>query len=339
MRKIKVQDAVGKVLCHDITRIVPGEFKGPAFRKGHVIRPEDVKPLLELGKDHIYIWDCPPHSLHENEAANRIARAVKGKGIACSDPVEGKVNFLALHRGLLKVDIKGLTLLNSINQVILSTLHNNSVVEEGKILAGTRVIPLIIDKGKIDQAEQLCRLQGPLLEVKEIRPLKVGLITTGNEVYHGRIEDRFSPVLKEKLTGYGCEVVFQEVLPDQVDQIRNKIREMIGKGAGLVLITGGMSVDPDDVTPSAIRESGAQVVVYGVPVLPGSMFMMAYLEGVPVMGLPACAMFFKITVFDLVLPRVLAGESLSRGDFAQMGHGGLCAGCPECGYPHCPFGK
>lgn len=339
MRKIRVQDAVGKVLCHDITRIVPGEFKGPAFRKGHVIRPEDIHPLLELGKDHIYIWECPVDCLHENEAAVRIAGAVMGEGITCSEPVEGKVNFLSLHRGLLKVDIEGLTLVNGIDQVILSTLHNNSVVEEGKILAGTRVIPLLIDKGKIEQVERLCLQRGPLLEVKKTKPYKVGLITTGSEVYHGRIGDRFSPVLKEKLSVYGCPVAFHGVLPDHAGQIKNKIWEMIGKGAGLVLITGGMSVDPDDVTPSAIRESGAQIVAYGVPVLPGAMFMLAYLEGVPVIGLPACAMFFRTTVFDLVLPRVLAGEEISRSDLAGMGHGGLCLGCPECSYPHCPFGK
>ncbi|MFZ5632482.1 MAG: molybdopterin-binding protein [Bacillota bacterium] len=339
MRKVRVEDAVGMVLCHDITRIVPGRFKGPAFRKGHIVRPEDIPELLKLGKEHLYIWECGEDYWHENEAALRIAGVSAGKGIKLTGPVEGKVNYTAAGRGLFKVNVDGLTRVNEIDEVILSTRHTNQVVEEGSLLAGTRVIPLVIKREKIELVEQICRETGPLLEVKELRPLRTGLITTGNEVYHGRIEDRFSPVVREKLAEYGCPLIGQVTLPDDTGLITGAITGLAAGGSEMIVITGGMSVDPDDVTPAAVRASGARVVTYGAPVLPGAMFLLAYLGGVPVLGLPACVMYFKATVFDLVLPRVLAGEDISRQELARMGHGGLCLNCPQCRYPLCSFGK
>lgn len=339
MRRVRVEEAVDMVLCHDITRIVPGEFKGPAFRKGHIVRPDDIPELLKLGKEHIYIWECGEEYLHENEAALRIAGASAGSGTGLTDPVEGKVNYVAQWRGLLKVNVQGLNRVNEIDEVILSTLHTNQVVEKGSVVAGTRVIPLVIKSDKLDLVEQICRDTGPLVEVKEMKPFRAGIVTTGSEVYHGRIKDRFSPVVREKLSEYGCQVIHHVTLPDDAGLITGAIKDLANNGAELIIITGGMSVDPDDVTPAAVRASGAEVVSYGAPVLPGAMFLLAYLGDIPVMGLPACVMYFKATVFDLALPRVLARERITRQDLARMGHGGLCLGCKQCRYPQCSFGK
>lgn len=339
MRKVKVQDALGMVLCHDITRIVPGQFKGPAFKKGHVVTSEDIPELLNLGKDHLYVWECGEDYLHENEAAIRIAGASAGKGISLSDPAEGKVNYLAEHRGLLKINVEGLNRVNSIEEVIISTRHTNQVVGKGDLLAGTRVIPLVIKKEKIEQVEEICGSTGPLLEVREMLPRRTGLVTTGNEVYYGRIQDRFGPVIREKLKEFDCEVFDQVILPDDLHAITAAVQGLAARGAEMIITTGGMSVDPDDVTPAAVRATGAEIVSYGAPVLPGAMFLVAFLGDIPVLGLPACVMYFKATVFDLILPRVLAGERLTRKDLAGMGHGGLCLGCSQCRYPLCSFGK
>lgn len=339
MRKVKVEDAVGMILCHDITKIVPGEFKGPAFKKGHVVKQEDVEELLKLGKDHLYIWECGNDLLHENDAALRMAKASIGQGVEYSQPSEGKVTITAARPGLLKVNVENLCEVNLIDEVSFATIHTNQVVEKGDTVAGTRVIPLVVKKEKIEAMEEICINRGPIVEVKEIRKLKVALLTTGNEVYYGRIKDKFSPVVKKKMTRYGCEVLWHELLYDDAELIKEKIQEFIHKGAQMVITTGGMSVDPDDVTPSGVKKTGAELVTYGAPVLPGAMFLLAYLGDVPIMGLPACVMYYKATVFDLVLPRVLAGERITRKEIAKMGHGGLCMNCKECNYPVCPFGK
>ncbi|MEW6661509.1 MAG: molybdopterin-binding protein [Bacillota bacterium] len=339
MKKVKVEEAIGQVLCHDITKIVPGEFKGAAFKKGHIVREEDIPELLSLGKEHLFIWEIKEGYLHEDQAAERIARASGGEGISFSRPAEGKINFRATYRGLLKVNVQTLFQINSISQVVLATKHNNRVVEEGEIVAGTRVIPIVIDDQSIEQVEQICHDAGPVVEVKPFFSKKVGIITTGNEVYRGRIQDRFGPVVINKLEPFGATLIGQEIAPDDPETIANSVKKYLAKGAEMILVTGGMSVDPDDVTPLGIKLAGAQIVAYGAPVLPGSMFMMAYLGEVPVMGLPGCVMYARTTIFDLVLPRVLAGEFICQNDLIGLGHGGLCQECAQCQYPTCAFGK
>lgn len=339
MRMVKVEDAVGMVLCHDITKVVPGEFKGPAFKKGHIVKQEDVEELLKLGKDHIYIWECGNELLHENDAALRMAKAAIGRGVEYSQPSEGKVNITAAGPGLLKINVEALNDINMIDEISFATQHTNQVVERGAVVAGTRAIPLVVNREKIEAMEKICADRGPIVEVKEIRKLKVALLTTGNEVYFGRIKDKFSPVVKKKMSQYGCEVVWHELAYDDADLIKEKIQTFIQQGAQIVITTGGMSVDPDDVTPSGVKNTGAELIAYGAPVLPGAMFLLAYLGDVPILGLPACVMYYKATVFDLVLPRVLAGEKITRQEIARMGHGGLCMSCKECRYPVCPFGK
>jgi molybdenum cofactor synthesis domain-containing protein len=334
-----VEQAVGKILSHDITRIVPGEFKGRAYKKGHMITNEDVPKLKQLGKDHIYVLNLSDDLVHEDEAAERIARAICGPHLSFGEPNQGKIELVSDLSGLLKIDVSLLQQLNEIPDITIATRLTNQPVCVGTTVAGTRIIPLFTSEENLLRLENLCRENGPLLSVRPFQHRRVGLITTGTEVYLGRIPDGFGTIVKRKFEAMGSEVYRQEIVPDDITAISNAIHGQIVEGAQMVVLTGGMSVDPDDLTPSAIRASGAQVVIYGAPTYPGAMFMLADLNGVPVIGLPGCTMYHKATVFELVVTRLLAGEKVSRADILALGHGGLCAGCQECHYPNCGFGK
>jgi molybdenum cofactor synthesis domain-containing protein len=321
MKIINVRDAVGCTLCHDITKIVPGEFKGVAFSKGHVIRQEDIAVLLSLGKEHIYVWEDEAGILHENEAAERLKALAAGEGLVFGDIKEGKIEFFAAIDGLLKVDTEALFAFNSLGEMILSTIYNNTLVKKGDKVAATKIIPLTIEKEKIEKAEEL--IKNKVVKVIPVKSKKTAIITTGSEVYSGRINDAFGPVLTTKLDEYNCEILGQSILPDDLSKIKESIDMWLEKGAEMILCTGGMSVDPDDITPTAIKNSGAEIVTYGTPVFPGAMLLLAYKGDIPVVGVPGGAIFSKKTVFDIILPRLLAGEKLTRYDIAALGHGGL----------------
>jgi len=339
MKQMPVEAAAGMVLGHDLTKIVPGEFKGVRFKKGHIIKEEDIPQLLDMGKKNIYVYDLAEGLVHEDEAALRIAKAVAGKGVVLSIPKEGKVELSASNDGLLKIDLQGLEKLNIFPEAILSCLHTNQPVKAGELLAGTRIIPLVIENSQLEQLEQIACDYNPVIQVKPFHSIKVGIITTGSEVYEGRIKDGFGPVLKRKVEESGSSILKQVFVSDSVEMIVDAIHTMIQKGADLILVTGGMSVDPDDVTPDGIRQAGGRIVSYGAPVLPGAMFMMAYIGNIPVMGLPGCVMYSRTSIFDLIYPRVLAGEIIERSDIIKLGHGGLCKSCEDCRYPNCSFGK
>jgi len=339
LQTVRVEEAVGKVLSHDITKVVKGEFKGAPFKKGHIIKKEDVPELLKLGKENVYILDLEPSDVHEDKAGIRLGTAVAGDGVTWSGPKESRVNLYAAFEGLLKINIPALEAINDLPDVILSTLPNNTVVNKGDLLAGTKVIPLVVPEQTVLTAENICRQAGWVIKVLPFQKLKVGVVITGNEVYKKRIRDGFGPVITEKVESFGSTVMGIDYAPDDVEIIAAKINKMAAGGAGIVIVTGGMSVDPDDVTPKAIRLTGATVEKYGAPALPGAMFMLAYLGNIPVMGVPACGMFFKITIVDLLLPRLLAGERVTRKDIVALANGGLCRACPECRYPNCTFGK
>jgi hypothetical protein len=338
MTALPVQKAVGKVLLHDITRIVPDLFKGPSFKKGHVITEADVEKLLDLGKQHIYVASLKGE-IHENDAAIRIAKAALGNNISISEPREGKVGFTALKQGLLKINVKGLSRLNSVPDVIFATLHTDQVVDKEQELAGTRVIPLSIDKNRIIEAESVCEQYFPIIDIRPFAALDVGLVVTGSEVYNGRIRDGFGPVVQKKFKSLGCRNMKKEIVSDELDMTVSAIKGLLDEGAGMIAVTGGMSVDPDDLTPAAIRAAGGEVVSYGVPVLPGAMFMLAYIDGIPVIGLPGCVMYHRASIFDLVVPKLLAGETVTKSEIVQMGHGGFCSNCETCRFPNCSFGK
>ncbi len=336
---VPVHEAVGMILCHDITEVQPGRFKGRAFKKGHVVQPADIERLLNLGKEHLYVLNMKPGIIHEDDAAVRIAQAAAGPGISISEPVEGRVNLVAASAGLLKIHVRALNRVNQIPDVALGTLHTNQQVTEGRVVAATRIIPLMMEAERIASVESLCRDNHPVVQVKPFASLKVGIVTTGSEVYHGRIQDGFGPVLRSKFADLGSEVFRQVFVSDSVSMTVAAIHDLLAEGAQMIAVTGGMSVDPDDQTPLSIREAGGQVVTYGAATFPGAMFMLAYLGKVPVLGLPACVMYHKASIFDLVVPRILAGDMVTREDVAALGHGGLCGLCPECRYPMCGFGK
>ncbi len=339
MKLMKTQDAVGQVLCHDITQIIKGVTKDARFRKGHIITEEDVPVLLSLGKDHVYIWENNENMLHENEAAEILRSICQSEGMHATEPKEGKIELIADQDGLLLIDLEKLRAINALGDMMIATRASGFPVKKGDKLCGTRVIPLVIGKGRMEQAKKLAG-GAPLLRLAAIHAKKYGLVTTGNEVFYGRIQDTFTPVIVEKMTEYGCEMAMHEVCNDDPAMITAAIKKMLDAGVEMVLCTGGMSVDPDDKTPLAIRQSGARVVSYGAPVLPGAMFLVAYTDdGRPVCGLPGCVMYAKRTIFDLALPRLLADEPVTASWLAGLGHGGLCLNCPECHFPNCGFGK
>ena len=339
MKQIRIEDSVGCILSHDVTKIVPGEFKGRLFKKGHVIREEDIPKLLDIGKEHIYVWEPKKGQLHENDAAIRVKDLVLGQGCYISEEIkEGKIDFFANTQGIVKINKDLLLKLNLLGEIIVSTIHNNTPVKKGEKIGATRVIPLIIEEKKILEAEKI--IKEKIISVEEIKPKKAVLITTGNEVYKGRIKDAFLPVMKEKLEYYGSEIVKQIILPDNKEMITENILKAIEEDkVDMIICTGGMSVDPDDVTPSAIKDCNGEIVTYGAPVLPGAMFLLAYYKNIPILGVPSCAMYSKRTIFDLVLPRILADEKLSFEDIARFGNGGMCLNCEICSFPHCSFGK
>ena len=338
MKKIKTTEAVGHVLQHDITEIIPGEFKGRAFKKGHIITEEDIPHLLRLGKDHIFVFELGEDKIHENEGAMILGKLGRGENISLGSEIkEGKINFNSSIDGILKVDSEKLFELNMLGEISFATLPNNIPVKKGELVGGARIIPLVIEREKMDRAKAL--IKSPILNVRPYKKYKVGIITTGNEVFYGRIEDKFGPVILEKLKPYNSEIIGQALCPDDKEIIKEKAREFLDKGATMIIFTGGMSVDPDDMTPTSIIELGGELISYGAPVLPGSMFLLSYLGDIPMMGLPGCVMFAKKTVFDLVLGRVMTGERLTKADIMRYATGGLCQSCEVCHYPNCTFGK
>ena len=339
MKLIRTEDAVGHVICHDMTRIVKGESKGPAFHKGHIVREEDIPMLLSMGKEHLYVWEKEPGMLHEDEAAQLLYQLCAGPNMAPSEVKEGKIELIAQCDGLLLVNVERMKQVNALGELMIATRHSHFPVKKGDKLAGTRIIPLLIQEEKLAAAKAAAG-DTPLLELHPFRALKVGIVTTGSEVQKGLIQDTFTPVLEAKVAEYGGEVIGQVCPGDDNAAITAAILAFYRQGAQLVLCSGGMSVDPDDKTPLAIKNTGARVVSYGAPVLPGAMLMLAYLEGgVPVVGLPGCVMYAKRTIFDLVLPSLVAGVPITADDMAAMGHGGLCLNCDVCTFPNCSFGR
>lgn len=340
MNTVRVEEAVGMVLAHDLTKIVPGQFKGAAYKKGHIIRQEDVEALKSMGKNHINILELKRGFVHENEAAHRISRALSGEDVWYTEPSEGKIELKAKYRGIIKINVEALNQINDIADIVVATLHTNTLVEKEQKLAATRIIPLVIDEERIRQVEEIGKAyNNQIVTVKELKPLKTGVVIIGSEVYEGRVKDGFAPVMKEKNKHYGCMLQDIVYCPDDKGRIKEAMKEMLDHGVQVVFACGGMSVDADDLTPCAIREVSDEVVSYGIPALPGNMLMLAYKGEAAMLGIPAAAIFLKNTTLDFILPRILAGERLTKKDLAAYGHGGLCLGCEVCTFPICPYGK
>ena len=339
MKLMKTEEAVGHVLCHDITQIIKGVSKGPVFRKGHIIQPEDVPVLLSVGKDHVYIWENNENMLHEDEAAYILRDLCMNEGMRATDPSEGKIELIAERDGLLLIDVERLRAVNALGDMMIATRASGFMVKKGDKLCGTRVIPLVIEKARMEKAKEVVGSE-PLLRLAPVRPRKYGVVTTGNEVFHGRIEDTFTPVIQQKLAEFGCEMAAHVILDDDHEKITAAVLDMLDKGCEMVFCSGGMSVDPDDKTPLAIKNTGANIVSYGSPVLPGAMFLVSYMpDGRPVCGLPGCVMYAKRTIFDLLLPYLVTDTPITKEHLAGLGHGGLCLNCSVCHFPNCGFGK
>lgn len=338
MKEVTVEKAIGTVLAHDLTQIIPGEYKGPKFKKGHVITAEDIPVLLSMGKKHLFVLEKDDTDVHENEAALRIASKAAGDGIRLTEPAEGKIELIADMDGLLKIDRERLYELVSQDEIMFATIHDNIVVRKGEKLAGTRIIPLFVAEEIMQKAEAVLADE-PIIKIVPLKEMKVGVVTTGSEVYSGLIKDAFGPVLVKKFGALGSKVEKQLFADDDEEMIADCIRQLVDEGMDIIGITGGMSVDPDDRTPSGIRKAGGEVISYGAPVLPGAMFMLSYIGKVPVVGLPGCVMYSRTSVFDLIVPRLLAGEKVTKADINKLAVGGLCLNCEKCTYPVCGFGK
>ena len=342
MKEIRTEDAVGHVLCHDITQIIKDEKKGVLFKKGHIVREEDIPALLSVGKEHLFVWEKQEGFLHENEGAQILYKICAGDHMHGTEVKEGKIELIADCDGLLKIRKKQLLEVNSLGEMMIASRHGNFPVRKGDKIAGTRIIPLVIEKEKMDRAEKLAG-EEPLFSILPFKNKKAGIVTTGSEVKKGLIQDTFTPVLKEKLGEYSCQVLGQTTPGDDRRQITADILKFIEEGADMVICSGGMSVDPDDRTPGAIKDTGAQIITYGAPVLPGAMLPLAYYKknrkSIPILGLPGCVMYAKRTVFDLILPRIMADDPVKAEEIAAYGEGGLCLNCSVCTFPNCGFGK
>lgn len=320
LKTIKTEDAVGHILCHDITKIVPGEFKGRIFKKGHVVREEDIEVLLSVGKDILYVWDEVEGFVHENDAAETLKNIIIGDNLGISEIKEGKINLIANETGTLRIDEEALFNINMIDEIIVATKPNFKFVKKGDIVASTRVIPLLIDGKKLDNAEQY---SGKLINVKPLKRKTVAMVTTGNEVFYGRIKDKFREVMEPKLEFFGCDFVGQTIVPDDEEKVTNAIKRYLDEGVELIICTGGMSVDPSDITPSAIMATGSEIVTYGMPVLSGSMTLIAYNNETPIIGLPAGILFSEKNTVDVILHRLLCNDKITREEVASYGVGGL----------------
>lgn len=337
MKKIRVEDAIGKELCHDITAMKDG-FKGAAFKRGHIVRKEDIEELLNLGKRHVFIWEENAEEIHEEDAARRMAAALRTEGIHYTDVSEGKILMLADHKGMLCVDTELLRKINSIGDITITTLPDHYPVEEGARLASMRIVPLVTKESQIIRMEELLR-EKKLVGLRAYRALKAGIIITGSEVYTGRIKDKFEPVIRAKLKEYPGEIIGITICDDDLDMIISAARAHLENGADFLIFTGGMSVDPDDLTPTAIRMLGAEIITHGVPSQPGNMTLVAYLKDIPVLGVPGAAISLPTTILDVLLPQIYAGIPLTKQDLTRLGDGGLCQLCKNCHYPNCTFGR
>lgn len=337
MKKIKVEDAVGMTLCHDITAMRDG-FKGAAFRRGHVITEADIEPLLDLGKRTVFVWEEHAGEIHEEDCARRLAAMAPVEGAAYTEPSEGKVVLKAQTRGMFRVDTQLLHQINAIGDITICTLPDHYPVEEGARLASMRIVPLVTKENQILAAEELCRTR-KLLDLRPYQPRKVGVLITGSEVYSGRIQDKFEPVVRRKLARYPGEILGVTICDDDLDMITENAQCYLDQGADFLIFTGGMSVDPDDLTPAAIRRLGADIITHGVPSQPGNMTLVAYLNDVCILGVPGAAISLPTTMFDVLLPQIYTGDPLTREDLIRLGDGGLCQMCQTCHFPNCTFGR
>jgi len=339
MMKLTIEEAVGKPLANDVTRIIPGKLKGPAFKRGHVITESDLPLLREMGKNHLYVLDPEEGSLHEDDAAEVLAKAFQKEHFHLEGPSEGKITIKAAMKGVLKINLPLLSFINRSGSIICSTIHQNTVCFQGTAVAATRIIPVSIEESEFWPMVKEIRAQESLLRILPFTRTNVGVIVTGEEFSSGRVYDSSLEILSPKVAHLDGRIIFHRICPDKEEIISEAIRDAVQEGCDTVILTGGLSVDPDDVTLDGMIKSGADLVSYGSPILPGAMFALAYMGDAAILGVPAAVYYYKTTVLDLFLARAIAGDWITREDIVSLGHGGLCLACKTCTYPICPFGK
>jgi len=339
VRKIRIEDAVGMVLGHDVTQIIPGKYKGPRFKRAHKIKKEDIPEFLKIGKEHIYVMVIKPGIIHEDDAALRLGRAFAGRNIDISGPSEGKVTFHSTMNGVLKINVPLLHRINLSRNVILSTIHRYTPCSPRMAVGATRIISLMAPEKQIKSVENWCQKEGPVIEILPYQKMNIGVVVTGSEFFKERTKDRFDDRVGKKINKFGSRLVKKFVVPDEIDQISKALLDLQEDSVDLILVTGGLSVDPDDVTRAGIKKAGTRIIFYGTPILPGAMFLYGMLGEKPVFGLPACVFHHNATLFDIIFPRILSGEVLNKKEISLLGHGGFCQNCEKCRFPLCPFGK
>ncbi len=339
MKKIHVSDAVGRVLCHDMTAITEDGFKGVRFKRGHEIREEDIPAFLDMGKNYIFVWDPSVNEVHKEDAAIKLSEVIGDDSVLLSGPSEGKITVSAAFDGLVRIDREGLKAINSLPDYTVATVPDKLKVKRGDRLAGVRIVPLVTAEENVKNAVELALKYKPVITVKPFHDLKCGLIITGTEIYEGRIKDKFEPIIRGKLEEYNSTLLGVVKCPDDIEMIRRAKNYFLEEKADIILFTGGMSVDPDDLTPGAIKEDGAELICQGVPMQPGNMLTIAYLGDTLLVGIPGASMHAKVTSLDVFLPRFFAKEKITREEIADLGLGGLCVNCKECTYPVCYFGR
>ena len=338
MKKIPVEDAVGQTLCHDMTAILETGFKGVRFRRGHIITADDISAFKDMGKDHIFVWEPGADEVHEEDAAVALCDVMCGENLDRSTPSEGKITVTAAADGLFCVNSPALRAINSVPDYTVAVIPNFTPVTVGAKLAGARIVPLVTARENVENAVKIARENAPVLTVRPFKKLKAAMIITGSEIYYGRIKDAYEPILTRKLNNFGAEILGCTKCPDDADLIAAAINDYAEKGAELILLTGGMSVDPDDVTPTAIRRTGARQAVSGVPMQPGNMLNIFYLGDTVLVGVPGASMHAKVTSLDVFLPRIFAGVEILPEEIPAYGEGGLCLNCEVCTFPKCGFG-
>ena len=337
MKKVRVEDSVGLTICHDITAMFDG-FKGPLFKRGHVIREEDIERLLDIGKRSIFVYEENAGEIHEEEAAVRLGNLSKIENFHMTKPSEGKITGISDTEGILIINKELMHKVNSIKDITICTLPNHYHVSQGTCFSSMRVVPLMIPEERIKQAEEICKGDS-LYKIVPFSHRKVAVIITGSEVYHGRIIDKFESVARKKLSKYPCDIIGVTICDDSLEMITNVSNKYLQEGADLIIYSGGMSVDPDDLTPTVIRETGADIISYGVPSQPGNMTLIAYKGIVALIGVPGAAISMPTTIFDAVLPQLFTDIRFTKEDLINLSEGGLCQKCASCHFPNCTFGR
>lgn len=320
VEKLPLRQAVGHILLHN--QIGPDGRK--VLKKGHRLASSDLPALQALGREQVYVAVLADDDIGENEAARRLGDVVAGPGLKTSTATTGRVNLIAASAGLVKINRQGLLAFNDSPGITLATLTHNTPVQPKKMVGTIKIIPYAVPRPRLEAAEAVARRENPLVAIKPFTVRQAVLITTGSEPARSKVVDAFTPPLQNRLSGYNTALAAGPHVPEDEQAIAAALQQTLNEGAEMVIIAGETSImDPDDITPRAIKAAGGSIVHYGVPAEPGNLLLLAYHGPVPIVGAPGCARSKNYNVVDMVLPRLAAGERLTRRDLIELGHGGF----------------